>query len=76
MTLATLHEEAMRLDPPERLRLAASLAASVDDGDVEELDATKSWAAELGARVDEVTSGRDAGRPWSDVRAALLARKR
>jgi putative addiction module component (TIGR02574 family) len=76
MTLATLREEAMRLAPPERLTLAASLAASVDTGDVEELDASKAWADELGARVDEVTSGRDPGRPWSDVRAALLARKR
>jgi hypothetical protein len=63
-------EAALRLPELGRVRVAAELLASVDGPD-ELTDAR--WLDELRRRADRVRRGEAQGRPWSEVRAELLA---
>ncbi len=70
-TFHELAQQALALDPRERLQLASELIDSVDGTvDREWADA---WSAELDRRVSEANRTGDRGRPWSEVRADILA---
>jgi putative addiction module component (TIGR02574 family) len=69
-TSRRLLEEALQLPEVDRVHLAAELLASVDGPD-ELTDAE--WLEELRRRADRVRRGESKGRPWSTVRAELLA---
>ena len=60
--------DALDLDLSERAELAAELLASLD-GEPDE-DAETAWAVEIERRAERARSGRDAGRPWAEVRDA------
>jgi putative addiction module component (TIGR02574 family) len=65
-TSEELLEDALRLDLPERAKLAAELLASLD-GEADP-DAEAAWAAEIERRAARARSGEDPGRPWAEVR--------
>lgn len=67
---ASVLEAALRLSEVDRVHVAAELLASVDGP--EELTDTE-WLEELRRRADRVRRGESQGRPWSEVRAELLA---
>jgi putative addiction module component (TIGR02574 family) len=61
-----LLEDALKLELPERAKLATELLASLDgepDADVE-----AAWAAEVERRAARARSGADTGRPWAEAR--------
>jgi putative addiction module component (TIGR02574 family) len=71
---SSVPEDALALDPVDRLRLASELIDSVEGpSDAEWTDA---WAAELRRRStgadDREARGLPRGSEWSDVRARLL----
>jgi putative addiction module component (TIGR02574 family) len=51
-----LLDEALRLDPRTRAKLASDLLASIDDGDDDDVEAA--WATEVTRRDAELESGR------------------
>ena len=56
-----LREEALRLPPAERAKLAAELFDSLDDADEEAVDAEeieKAWNEEIRRRIEEIDSGK------------------
>ena len=60
---------ALNLDATERAELAVQIIASLDgepDDDVE-----SAWAAEVKSRAKRARSGKDAGRPWPEVKKQL-----
>jgi putative addiction module component (TIGR02574 family) len=64
----------MRLSVPQRAQVAAELLASLDgelDSDVE-----AAWAEEIARRIEQIQSGRAAGRPWAEVRERIERRDR
>jgi putative addiction module component (TIGR02574 family) len=67
-TLDQLKADAMRLPTRERAELAKLLLSSLDP-EAEEVEAA--WKAEVGRRVDEILSGRAAGKPAEQLFAEL-----
>lgn len=61
----------MSLPEEQRVRLAADILRSVE-GPPEALD-DDAWLAELRERAERVLRGEAKGRPWNEVRDALLA---
>lgn len=63
---------ALALPEGERLELASRLIASVDGKAEPGWD--DAWLAELDRREAESAGGPDAGTPWSEAKARILAR--
>ena len=61
-------DTALQLDLSERAELAAELLASLDGEPDEDVEAA--WAAEIEHRAARARSGKDVGRPWTEVRDA------
>jgi len=61
-----LLKSALELELDQRAELAAELLASLDGAPDE--DAEAAWAAEIERRATRARSGKDPGRPWSEVR--------
>lgn len=66
---ADLLEQAMELEPAQRLDLANRLLDSVEGAEDETWGAA--WARELDGRVKAVERGQDPGSSWGDVRARV-----
>jgi putative addiction module component (TIGR02574 family) len=72
---ASLAQQALQLPPPERLHLIEQLWDSLAaEGSTPEL--TDTQRSELDARLEDLARNPDVGRPWSEVRADLEARRR
>ncbi|HEX4474522.1 MAG TPA: addiction module protein [Polyangiaceae bacterium] len=63
--------EALRLPEDRRVKLATDLLRSVE-GPPDTVD-DEAWLAELRQRAERVLCGEAKGRPWTEVRDALLA---
>jgi putative addiction module component (TIGR02574 family) len=61
-----LAEQALSLNPSERLRLATELLESVEPRGSEEID--RAWEQEIQRRIAEIDSGNAKGRGWNDVK--------
>jgi putative addiction module component (TIGR02574 family) len=72
---AEILERAMQLSSEERGQLIDHLAASLDDGVLDE-GAEEAWAAEIKRRVDEIDSGRAKMIPLTEFRRRLATRMR
>jgi putative addiction module component (TIGR02574 family) len=66
-----LLDEDLGLPDDERAQLAAELLASLPDDPAE--DVAEEWRIELVRRARAAHEAPDAGAPWADVRARLLA---
>ncbi len=64
MTVDQLEQEALKLSPSQRARLAKLLIASLDDG----AESDQEWLAEAQRRDEELDSGEVAGTPAEVVR--------
>ena len=64
----TIEQEAMRMAPRRRLRLAEKLIASVDGFASPEIE--QAWDQEIARRVGEIQSGKARGIPAEEVMAA------
>ena len=62
-------EEALKLEPRERVRLVAELQESLQD-----LDLGEEWEAEIQRRVEDIDAGRTQTVPAEDVFARLEKR--
>lgn len=67
-----LAQQALELEPGDRLQLAAELIDSVEGKADPEWEAA--WSQELDRRVSEADRTGNRGRPWDEVRKDLLAR--
>jgi putative addiction module component (TIGR02574 family) len=70
--LENIEDEAMRLPPDSRARLAERLIASLEPEPADP-DAEKSWAAEVQRRAEELASGKVEGVPAKTVLARARA---
>ncbi len=72
--LKKLEEEAMKLSPRSRARLARRLLASLDEEPAEP-DSERSWAEEIQRRTEEIATGKvkpvPAEKVFKKARAAL-----
>lgn len=69
-----LFEEAMRLEPEERVALTGLLIESLDDQTDETADQT--WIAEIDRRMRELDSGTVKSISWEELRTRLYGRSR
>jgi putative addiction module component (TIGR02574 family) len=61
-------DQALHLPLKERARVAHELLTSLDEGPAEDpADVERSWAEEIGQRVDAVEAGRAKSVAWSTV---------
>jgi putative addiction module component (TIGR02574 family) len=67
-----LFEEAMRLDPEERVALTGLLIESLEP--VSEEGVEESWLAEIERRMAELDSGSVQTIPWEELRSRLYDR--
>ncbi len=67
-TAMTIEQEAMRMTPRRRLRLAEKLMVSVDGFATREI--SQAWDEEIEKRVEEIQSGKAQGIPADEVMAA------
>ena len=74
MTTQTLEQEAMKLPPAKRVKLAEKLMGSVDDFVTEEI--AEAWKHEITRRVEEIDKGTDLGVPAETVHAEARRRLR
>lgn len=65
-----LAQEALALDPAERLELATELIDSIDGSTDPAWSAA--WAAELRKRTEAADGREERGAEWGEVRARLL----
>ncbi|HYO78210.1 MAG TPA: addiction module protein [Thermoanaerobaculia bacterium] len=72
---AVLLEEALKLAPEERARIAAELLSSLDEADE---DVKQAWAVEIARRAADAEVNPDDEEDWraalEDVRREVLAR--
>jgi putative addiction module component (TIGR02574 family) len=66
----TLLEQALKLPPAERLRLARRLEESVDEAD-DALELSPEWCEELDRRLDGILSGKTKGIAADEALAAV-----
>lgn len=71
--LARVLEQALALPKHDRLTLAATLWASVEEDPVPD-EVQAAWLEELRRRVERIESGEDPGVPWEEVRERLAVR--
>jgi putative addiction module component (TIGR02574 family) len=64
-----LFEEAMRLDPKERVALTGLLIESLDPESEEGVE--QAWVAEIERRMAELDAGAVKPVPWSELRTRL-----
>lgn len=64
-----LFDEAMKLDPQERVTLVRLLIEALDAGIEEGVD--EAWRAEIERRMAELDAGSVEAIPWEEVRARL-----
>jgi putative addiction module component (TIGR02574 family) len=69
-TARQLYEEAMRLDPDERVALTGMLIESLDPESEEGVE--EAWIAEIERRMVELDSGTVQTIPWEQLRARLF----
>jgi putative addiction module component (TIGR02574 family) len=69
-----LFEEAMRLDPKERIALTGYLIESLDSGADE--GSAQAWVAEIERRMAEMDAGEVQPVPWDELRARLYGSPR
>ncbi|KAA1380569.1 addiction module protein [Aeromicrobium fastidiosum] len=74
MTLSAseLYEAGLALPPSVRKDMALRLLESVEDVDQESVD--EAWTAEIGSRVDDLTSGKVQTIPGDEVFTRVAAR--
>lgn len=65
-------EQALALNPKERLRLASELLESVEQGDNAEVE--RAWEAEIERRIALIESGNAKGRPWGEIKRDFESR--
>lgn len=73
MDPAKLRDEALRLPPDARARLAAELLRSLDD--VDDVDATEhdaAWSEEISERLRQVDAGEVQTVRWSEARRRIV----
>jgi len=69
-TTQKLYEEAMKLDPDERVALTGLLIESLEPETEEGVE--EAWIAEIERRMAELDSGAVQTIPWEEVRARLF----
>lgn len=69
-TARQLYEEAMKLDPDERVALTGMLIESLDPESDEGVE--EAWIAEIERRMAELDSGTVQTIPWEQLRARLF----
>ena len=69
-----LFEEAMRLDPKERVALTGLLIESLDPESEEGVE--QAWVAEIERRMAELDAGAVKPVPWSELRTRLYPSSR
>ncbi len=69
-----LFEEAMQLDPKERIALTGFLIESLDPGADEGVE--QAWVAEIERRMAELDAGKVESVPWDELRARLYGSSR
>jgi putative addiction module component (TIGR02574 family) len=69
-----LFEEAMSLDPKERVALTGLLIESLDPESEEGVE--QAWVAEIDRRMAELDSGAVKPIPWDELRTRLYGRSR
>ena len=67
-------EEILKLSVEERLSLVTTIWDSIA-ADPEALELTDTQKAELDRRLEDLERNPDAGSPWPEVKARILARK-
>ena len=67
--LKELYEQALRLAPEERAKLAADLIASLDGPP--DPDAEAAWVVEIERRARRALAGEMVGSPWKEVKERL-----
>jgi putative addiction module component (TIGR02574 family) len=72
--MSVLLEEALKLSPHERLRIADALYDSVER-DPNAFPLTDEQKAELERRLEDLRQNPDAGSSWEEVKARYLARR-
>ena len=72
--MSVVLEEALKLPPPERLRIADALYDSVEQ-DPNAFPLTEEQKKELERRLEDYRSDPGSGSSWEDVRARYLARR-
>ena len=72
MSAQELIEQALRLSAADRAEVAAEMLFSLSPDEFLDMD-DREWIAEIQSRREEASRGAAVMRPWSDVRADLLA---
>lgn len=72
--MSVVLEEALKLPPPERLRIADALYDSVEQ-DPHALPLTDAQKKELESRLEDYRNNPDGGSSWEQVKARYLARR-
>lgn len=65
-------EDALKLEPPERARLANDILASL----VSPVEVEPVLAKEIERRIHEIDSGAVEAIPWAEVKARIASRRR
>jgi putative addiction module component (TIGR02574 family) len=65
-------EQALSLNPRERLRLATELLQSVEPRASDEVE--NAWEEEIQRRIAEIDSGAAKGRPWDEIKRDFNSR--